>query len=137
VLSTASWHTFWVLPSLPVPPRTQRSPLGQSLETWQASWQREKTQASGALQSLLSEHAWARPPAEELLQLETAAAMASARARQRGTPTVARLLGIDKLNLREVGLCRADAYLSTSPAIALGTHAAPGVSRIPVTFLRW
>ena len=73
----------------PVPPDTQRSPVGQSPELWQASWQREKTQTRGVLQSLLSEQDCARPTcAGLLLQLAAPAeTMPSTSAAQRTART--------------------------------------------------
>jgi hypothetical protein len=57
-----------------VPDLTHRSPVGQSRDWVQALWHLANAQMSGELQSVLIEHVLARPTAEELLQLEAAAA---------------------------------------------------------------
>jgi hypothetical protein len=69
VLSIGSWQTLAAPASAPaVPVETQRSPVGQSDETTHAVWHLEKTQTSGELQSLLSEHPGAVATGDELLQ---------------------------------------------------------------------
>jgi hypothetical protein len=61
-----------------LPDATQRSGMGQSRVSAQASWHRANTHTSGALQSLLTEHPSASPTGDALELLQLAAATPSA-----------------------------------------------------------